>query len=326
MLRNVIAPARDFTQIANAHIWDDDLSDAAFRLLVRALAMSDAAARKTTVTELAAGLTGGRITADRARRQLGKKGLLHSTKWRDAAGQLRSESLVSSVPLGAEAAAEIFVERRGVGGGGGIGCASARKVGQVDVSVPGTVLSPGGRGGEPSAGARKIGRADVPSPGTALPSVGTLGENTSSPLPVPPDADGRLEVAERVLLSLRKLDERLVLGSREAARLAPLAAEWLARGISVAGLRHALSHGLPVPLKCPAALLRYRLTEKMPDHEADHLPLKLAMCGDCGRGFRVVADEVRCAECRTATPVRPLKPAPVRVGWRERVRRAGARG
>ncbi|TQF04849.1 hypothetical protein E6W39_24745 [Kitasatospora acidiphila] len=153
-----------------------------------------------------------------------------------------------------------------------------------------------------------------------------MGENTSSPLPVPPDADGRLAAAERVLLSLRKLDERLVLGSREAARLAPLAAEWLARGVSVAGLRHALSNGLPVPLKCPAALLRHRLTEKMPDDEADQLPLKLAMCGDCGRGFRVVADEVRCTECRTAAPVRSPDPVPARVGWRERVRLAGATG
>ncbi|PYC62572.1 hypothetical protein C7C46_33425, partial [Streptomyces tateyamensis] len=99
MLRNVIAPARDFTMIANSHIWDDDLSDSAFRLLVRALALSEARARRTTVTELAAGLTGGRITADRARRQLTNAGLLHCAKRRDAHGQLRTESLVSSVPL-----------------------------------------------------------------------------------------------------------------------------------------------------------------------------------------------------------------------------------
>ncbi|MCC9311250.1 hypothetical protein LN042_30035 [Kitasatospora sp. RB6PN24] len=332
MLRNAIAPTSAFTQIANAHIWDDGMSDAAFRLLVRALALSDAAARKTTVTELAAGLTGGRITADRARRQLAKKGLLHTTKWRNAAGQVRSESLVSSVPLDAEEAEGIFVGRRGVGGAGGVGRTRALKVERADVSVLGSALCAAGVAGGPSAGSRKVGPADVPSPGTLLPSEGTLGEKTSSPLPVPPvppvppDADGRLAAAERVLLSLRQVDAQLVLGSAEAARLAPLAAEWLARGVSVAGLRHALTSALPVPVKAPAALVRHRLREKMPEDAADQVPLKLAMCGDCGRGFRVVADEARCAQCRTAAPVRPPEPAPVRMGWRERVRLAGADG
>ncbi|MCC9312298.1 hypothetical protein LN042_35445 [Kitasatospora sp. RB6PN24] len=305
MLRNVIAPARGFTQIANVHIWDDELSDAAFRLLVRALALSDAAARKTTVTELAAGLTGGRITADRARRQLGKKGLLHSTKWRNAAGQVRSESLVSSVPLRAEEAEGIFAERRRVGG-------------------------VGGAGGAPGAGTRKVGRADVPSPGTALPTEGRLGEQTSSPHPVP-GAGLDVQAAERVLLSLRQVDERLVLGSAEAARLAPLAAEWLARGVSEAGLKHALSSGLPVPVKSAVALVRHRLREKMPEDEADRKPLKLAMCTGCDRGFRVVADEERCPGCRCAAAAAAAAPspepaAPGRLGWRERVRLAGAGG
>ncbi|TQF03083.1 hypothetical protein E6W39_13495 [Kitasatospora acidiphila] len=294
MLRNVIAPARAFTQIANAHIWDDDLSDSAFRLLVRALALSDVAARKTTVTELAAGLTGGRITADRARRQLVNKGLLHTTKRRDAGGQVRSESLVSSVPLRAEEAAEIFVSGRG------------------------------GKAAVPGAGSRKVGRADVPSPGTVLPTEGTLGEKTSSPLPVPPDPDGRLETAEQLLLTLRQFDERLVLGSREAARLAPLAAEWLARGVGSTGLRHALTAGLPPQVKCPAALLRTRLLDKMPDHETDHLPLTLAICGNCERPFRVVAGEARCAGCRSTAPVQPPESEPARLGWRERVRLAAA--
>lgn len=53
MLRHVIAPARDFTQISNEQIWNDELSDTAFRLLVRALALPPAKARATTVTELA---------------------------------------------------------------------------------------------------------------------------------------------------------------------------------------------------------------------------------------------------------------------------------
>jgi hypothetical protein len=304
MLRHVIAPTRAFTQIANSHIWDDDLSDSAFRLLVRALALSGDAARKTTVTELAAGLTGGRITADRARRQLRMKGLLHSTKWRSATGQVRSESLVSSVALRVEEAEELFAERRGVGG--------------------------------PGAGAREVGPPVSSSPGIALPTGETLGDNTSSPLPVPEppgspeppaDPDGRLQLAERVLLSLRTIDARLVLGSRDVARLAPLAAEWLAKGVSVAGLRHALTAGLPVPVKCPAGLMRNRLQEKMPAHELDELPVNLAVCADCERPFRLVAGENRCASCRTAAAAQQARePEPVRPGWRERMRLANAGG
>ncbi|GAA1975419.1 hypothetical protein [Kitasatospora viridis] len=295
MLRNVIAPPRDFTQIANAHIWNDDLSDSAFRLLVRALALSEPAARRTTVTELAAGLTGGRITADRARRQLAKAGLLHSTKRRDASGQVRSESLMSSVSLDAGEAEQLFV-------------------------------------GRPGAGERKVGRADAPSPGTVLPAGGTLRDDTPSPLPVPldpaldpaPDPDGRLTAAEQLLRSLRKTDPRLLLGSAEVARLAPLAAEWLARGVSPAGLRHALTAGLPVPLKCPAGLLRTRLRDKMPAHESDDQPVTLAICTDCERPFRVVSGENRCARCRTAAAAQPQQPEPTRPGWRERLRLADA--
>lgn len=37
MLRNVVAPERDFTQISNTQVWDGNLSDTAFRLLVRAV-------------------------------------------------------------------------------------------------------------------------------------------------------------------------------------------------------------------------------------------------------------------------------------------------
>ncbi|WP_051970257.1 hypothetical protein [Kitasatospora azatica] len=300
MLRHVTAPTRDFTQIANAHIWDDDLSDAAFRLLVRALALSDAAARKTTVTELAAGLTGGRITADRARRQLGKAGLLHCGKRRNATGQLRTESLVSNVPLQRAEAERILAQQE-----------------QHESADP------------PDAGDREDGPPVSRSSGTALPSGETLGENTSSPLPVPPPEprdphDPAEPTAERPLLSLRQLDARLVLGAAEAARLAPLAAEWLAAGVTPAGLRHALTAGLPPQVKCPAALLRYRLREKMPEPSTARTA-ELTACDGCERAFRPVMGEQRCRSCRTAAPQATSEP-PIRAGWRERVRLVAAGG
>ncbi|TQF03368.1 hypothetical protein E6W39_15440 [Kitasatospora acidiphila] len=186
-----------------------------------------------------------------------------------------------------------------------------------------TVSAEGEADGAPGAGSQEVGPPDSPSPGTALPAEGTLGEQTSSPLPVPRGELLDCEAAERVLLSLRKVDARLVLGSAEAARLAPLAAQWLARGVSAAGLRYALAAGLPPHVKCPAALVRHRLREKMPEDEADRVPLKLAMCTGCERGFRVIADEERCGECRAASPVQPPEPAPARPGWRERMRLVG---
>lgn len=108
MLTHVIAPTRDFTQISNVLVWDDDLSDTAFRLLVRALALGPAKARTTTVTALAAGLSGGRISTDRARRQLGRAGLLHSTRRRGTDGRVRTESLLSNVPLTTDEARRVF--------------------------------------------------------------------------------------------------------------------------------------------------------------------------------------------------------------------------
>ncbi|PYC77603.1 hypothetical protein C7C46_18395 [Streptomyces tateyamensis] len=304
MLRNVIAPAGAHTRIADAHIWDDELSDTAFRLLVRALALSGEAARATTVTELAAGLAGGRLTVDRARRQLGRAGLLHSVVKRSKAGRLRTESLVSSVPLTEAEAEAIFLGRR-----------PADRV--------------------PDVGKRQDGPPDIPSPGTVTPVV-ELPEEKESPLPVPPrekpEKRGEPEpesrapgeaAAEQLLLSLRQVAPGLALGARQAARLAPLAAEWLARGATPAELRHALTSALPQPVKSPAALLRWRLRELMPEpRRARPAAPPLTTCEDCDRAFRPVLGEQRCGSCRTAAPQPVASAAPTNISWRDRIRLA----
>lgn len=308
MLTHAIAPTRDFTQISNALVWDDELSDSAFRLLVRALALGPAKARTTTVTALAAGLAGGRITTDRARRQLTRAGLLHTTRRRGAAGHVRTESLVSNVPLSADEAARLFDEH----------------VEQRDSD------------GNPGAGKRTRGTSSVRASGTVPPGV--TPEVNTSPLPSPPTdeaaapAAGSAE-AERILLELRKVDPRLTLGAREVRRLAPLAAEWLARGVSAAGLRSALTSGLPTPVKSPAAILRWRLTEKMPDEAGPSTPASAApvSCDGCDRAFRPVNGEQRCGDCRTAAAAAVVATAatthekrePRRVDWRALVAQVG---
>ncbi|MGK4580592.1 hypothetical protein [Kitasatospora sp. HPMI-4] len=304
MLRNAIAPSRDYTPISNTHVWDDNLSDSAFRLLVRSLALPPSRARGTTVTELAAGLPCGRITADRARRQLSGAGLLHCARWRNATGQVRTESLVSSVPIDEAEAERLFAEHFAKGG--------------------------------PDAGKRGSGGPAAQESGTALPEGERLTEGDTSPLPVPspePTGQGRepeigqadpalLAEAERVLLSLRRADPRLVLGASEVRRLLPLAAEWLARGVSSTGMQHALTSGLPNPVKCPSALLRSRLRDKMP---APVRVVALRACEGCDRAFRPLNDEPLCGSCRQqaaaqAAPARADGNG-TRVGWRERVAR-----
>ncbi|GAA2233720.1 helix-turn-helix domain-containing protein [Kitasatospora cystarginea] len=300
MLRNVIAPSRDFTQVANTLVWDDDLSDTAFRLLVRALALPPSRARGTTVTELAAGLPCGRITADRARRQLSGAGLLHCARWRSATGQVRTESLISSVPLDEAEVERLFAEHFA--------------------------------NGRPGAGRRAPGGPAARESGTALPAGERL-EGETSPLPVPAQPEPEpgpelgqadpavLAEAEQVLLSLRRTDPRLVLGAAEVGRLLPLAAEWLARGVSSAAMRHALTAGLPAQLKCPSALLRCRLRDKMP------APVRIASltsCEGCDRAFRPLNGELRCGSCRQESAAAAAAPARadgggLRIGWRDRV-------
>jgi hypothetical protein len=291
MLRHVIAPTRDFTQISNEQIWNDDLSDTAFRLLVRALALPPAKARTTTVTELAAGLSVGRITVDRARKQLMRAGLLHSTRWRCRGGQVRTESMISSVWLDEGDAERMF----------------AAHFDKEDE-----------RRGGPGAGRRGDGPPAASSDGTALPTGETLTEENTSPLPVPAEARTGTEAeAERVLLSLRLSDPRLVLGRGEVRRLLPLAAEWLARGVSSASLRHGISDGLPEPLRSPYGVLRHRLIEKLPERPT---VVELVGCAGCERPFRPVSGEGRCGDCRSSAARTPSdSEGPARVGWRERV-------
>jgi hypothetical protein len=308
MLRHVSAPVRDFTQIPNAPIWDDDLSDAAFRLLVRSVAMPGNQARGTTVTQVAAGLGCGRITADRARRQLQRGGLLHVTKWRSTTGQVRSESLISNVPLSEAEAEQLFAAH--------FTRADDRRIGG-----PTPPASP-----PPDAGPRRPRPPVTPCPGIALPTGGTQAGNTPPSLPAPTSAASsepapdpapdpsdavRTAAAEQALLSLRRHNPHLHLGAKDVKALAPLATEWLLRGVPTESLCSALASGLPAKLYSPRALLRRRLLDKMPPAPTFAEQARLAAppkipaparrltdCRGCERPFRPLSDEIRCRTCR----------------------------
>ncbi|WP_149030420.1 hypothetical protein [Kitasatospora sp. MBT66] len=86
--------------------------------------------------------------------------------------------------------------------------------------------------------------------------------------------------AVTVLARVGQADRRLRLGVAEMLRLAPLAAQWVARGATEAEIRDALISGLPAQVARPAAIVEWRLTHKMPAEPAAPVA-PLAECGQC---------------------------------------------
>ncbi|MFF4738124.1 hypothetical protein ACFY2W_19885 [Streptomyces sp. NPDC001262] len=134
--------------------------------------------------------------------------------------------------------------------------------------------------------------------------------------PAEPEPHPLAERGAQALASISHRERKLRLTGREVTQLAPLAAEWLLRGATITDLREALTHGLPEPVHCPAALVRDRLVRKMPDVpavpqqrigvEPRLLPSRVSTMVECRgehtqpRLFRPVADEVLCGDCRGA--------------------------
>lgn len=119
------------------------------------------------------------------------------------------------------------------------------------------------------------------------------------------DSDPR---AVAVLAGLRRVDPRLVLSVREAARLAPAVTRWLAAGLLPTQITDHLTAGLPDHLLVrPAGILAYRLKETpltAPAVESRENPeehpaiLIMRNCDGCDRGFRS-AGHSRCRDCRS---------------------------
>ncbi|MFE9253404.1 hypothetical protein [Streptomyces sp. NPDC007088] len=109
-----------------------------------------------------------------------------------------------------------------------------------------------------------------------------------------------------------RAEPRLRIGAVEALTLAPLVNEWLERGYGERDLAAALLGGLPTQLHSAVALLRDRLTRKLPPAPRPPKPacapgpgpLRLAgrprwtECADCGRPVR---ERGRCASCAAVT-------------------------
>ncbi|WP_424918834.1 MarR family transcriptional regulator [Streptomyces sp. wa1064] len=166
-------------------------------------------------------------------------------------------------------------------------------------------------------GPERPGPEQTPGP-TAVPHQRTpdraADAKPAPPAPATAPATPHTVEASPAYLALARLgrdDHRLALSADDCATLEPLAAEWLARGVSVDYLTSALTAGLPAKVDSPVGLLRRRLNDKIPPRlptaesptpgtpaPAHHLRVE---CTDCGRpGPPQALPDGLCRPCRTA--------------------------
>ncbi|MGW8490047.1 hypothetical protein [Streptomyces sp. NPDC055886] len=129
------------------------------------------------------------------------------------------------------------------------------------------------------------------------------------PLPQPSDLTPELDRAATAFLSdLHRHAPQFILSEDDVRRLVPGVAAWLERAARPDAIRRALTDDPPHPLKHPAKLLSYQLTELLPPAPpgADDLAAlarprvtvtPFQTCDDCDRAFRS-ADPGCCRDCR----------------------------
>nr|WSU74734.1 MarR family transcriptional regulator [Streptomyces anulatus] len=133
------------------------------------------------------------------------------------------------------------------------------------------------------------------------------------PAPAAGPATPHTAGASPAYLALARLgrdDHRLTLSADDCAALEALAAEWLARGVSVDYLTSALTAGLPAKVDSPVGFLRRLLNDKVPPRLPTAGSLSpgapaparrlLVECTDCGRpGPPQALPDGLCRLCRT---------------------------
>ncbi|KAB7852808.1 hypothetical protein [Streptomyces mobaraensis] len=296
MMRHVSAPQRRFTQVPNDIVRHPDLSSDAVRLLVWLLSLAETSDVSFSDVARRAGIKNGAF--QRAKAQLKEAGYAHEWRRQGADGRWVTTQLVTSVPLSAE-------EARAV------------RDGEALPGVPGAgkpaVGEPGPRvvGGHPT---------DKTGSNTSLPPAPLIAPPEEPPPPPPPGPrptppaclpEPLLEHGALILASVSHGEPRLRLTGREVKELAPLAADWLLRGVKAAQLREELSVGLPERIHHAAALLRNRLLRKLPDAPPIAAPPRpepprpkaksMRECqGDHTQPllFRPLDDEPWCRDCR----------------------------
>ncbi|MFI0909896.1 hypothetical protein [Streptomyces abikoensis] len=283
MQKHAIPPARFFTQVSNDIIRHPRLSAEAVRLLMWQLSLPGDVDQPLSETAKRAGIK--KTAFQRAKQELIAEGYVHEWRGQGAHGRWATRQLVSNVPLSAE---EALVARDG------------DRPAEPPTAVEPTAVEPAT--GEPEG--RSVGRSQENTEG-----------NTQNPPSQPSPSSPLIERGALALSSVSHRERQLRLTGREVTGLAPLAAEWFLRGASLTDLREALTLGLPERVHSAAALVRDRLTRKMPPvpsfteqrTAAAPKPLpepRVASMRECRgehvqpRLFRPVAEETLCPACR----------------------------
>ncbi|MGW1225351.1 MarR family transcriptional regulator [Streptomyces sp. NPDC002530] len=126
----------------------------------------------------------------------------------------------------------------------------------------------------------------------------------STPLtpPAPPaPAEPPVSPAYQALTQLGRLDARLPLSADDCAYLAPLAAQWLARGVSTEYLVQALTAGLPAKVGSPRGFTRDRLLKKIPP-----APPSEPSPADVATATTTEYAMLECTSCRVPGPADAL--------------------
>ncbi|MGW0310078.1 hypothetical protein [Streptomyces flavidovirens] len=335
MLRHAIAPSRDYLKAPHAIVRHSRLNNDAKMLLLYVLGLPESRCNKP-LGEHAARLGIKPRAYQKAKALLVECGFLREDKWQNGRGRWVTEQVVTN-----DVAVSPSVRFPAVGDSTDrvVGGSPTEDEEQEKKNTPHPPPEPEPEPFTARAGERcGEGEGQVPYEPPAERADDPPGE-------LPDNLRGELAEAERVLLSLRRLDRNLHLGVREARGLVEMAGEWLRRGVSPGELRRALSTGLPVNgVRSAVGFLRHRLVQKMPEVPPVARPLdtaglppdrfrsELVLCAGPGddHAFRPVAGETECGECRRASAraAAGYEPRPrtetVRAPWRERVASAGA--
>lgn len=114
-----------------------------------------------------------------------------------------------------------------------------------------------------------------------------------------------------LLAALGRTAPALSLSYADCVALEPQLTEWFTRGATEPDILRALTAGLPTPVHSPAALIRSRLTTKLPPEPVPRPALRVLECGRCGAPGRPEAlPGGTCGPCR-GEPGPARRPAPL---------------
>ncbi|WNM29160.1 hypothetical protein RKE30_01455 [Streptomyces sp. Li-HN-5-11] len=266
----------DFTVISNALA---QRRGSAVTVGVAAYILSLPDGASVSIAALCEHFTEGEILISRALRELEQAGYLERRRERLPSGQIRTRTYFYDVP------------------GGGL---------DPDPDGPDGPPEPP----KPRGPQKRAATTVTPVSAPAKEAVATpVQAETETPIPLA-EADPQ---AIALLAALRRVDPRIVLSEREAARLAPAVTRWLAAGLKPTHITDHLTAGLPDRfLTRPAGILAYRLKETplpLPapagSAEPSVRPVVVPMrnCDGCDRGFRA-AEPGRCRDCRAGDQLR----------------------